>query len=264
MFTSPNKIFMSFWGYDIYWYGLFLAIGIVFSILVSHYVSKKFYKQDFVIDFTPYILIVGIIFARLYYCLINWTYYSNFPSKILFIREGGISIHGAIIGGVFAISCLWYLSRKFDKNFNLSFLEVCDIFAIGLPLGQAIGRWGNFFNSEAFGLPTNLPWKLYIAPQFRPAQFLNYDYFHPTFLYESILDIVIFAVLILTLKKYKTNSYGKITALYLILYAICRFFIEYLRTDSVLNLGTLHIAQIASIIMLILGIAIFVYVKYKK
>ena len=264
MFTSPDKIFISLFGYDIYWYGLFLALGIIFSVLLSHYVAKKFYKQDFVIDFTPVILVVGIIFARLYYCLINWNYYSNFPAKILFIREGGISIHGAIIGGILTIFCLWFLSRKFDKSFNLSFLQVCDIFAIGLPLGQAIGRWGNFFNSEAFGLPTNLPWKLYIAPQYRPEAFLNFEYFHPTFLYESILDIVVFAFLILMFKKYKADSKGQITALYLILYAVCRFFIEFLRTDSVLNFGILHIAQIASIIMFSIGISILIYIKYKK
>ena len=264
MFASPGRVLLSVFGFDIYWYGLFLAIGILCAVLISDFLSKKYYKQNFVIDFAPFILISGIIFARLYYCLINYGYYMNFSQKVFLFREGGISIHGAILGGILALFIAYRLKKKYDKKFNLSFLALCDIFALGLPLGQAIGRWGNFFNSEAYGLPTNLPWKLYIAPEFRTEQYLNYDYFHPTFLYESILDLLIFVILIFFLKKHKEASGGKITALYLILYSIVRFMIEFLRTDSVLNFGSLHIAHIVSLIMFFTGIFIFVYSKNKK
>ena len=264
MFSSPDRVLISFWGFDIYWYGLFLALAVLSSVLVSDFAAKKFYKQNFVIDYTPFVIISGIIFARLYYCLINWEYYINFPSKVFFLREGGISIHGAILGGLLAIFCLWTISKKISKNFNLSFLRFCDIFAVGLPLGQAIGRWGNFFNSEAFGLPTNLPWKLYIAPQYRPEQFLNNDYFHPAFLYESVFDFIIFIILLSVFYKNKDKYEGLITALYLIFYAVVRFFTEYLRIDSVLNVGGLHIAQIASVVMFVTGIAVLISIKFRK
>ena len=264
MFSSPGRIMISIFGFDIYWYGLFLALGILCAVLISDFVSKKYYKQNFVIDFAPIILIFGIIFARLYYCLINYDYYLNYPKNICLLREGGISIHGAILGGILALIVLYCFKKKQDKNFNLSFLSVCDIFSLGLPLGQAIGRWGNFFNSEAYGLPTNLPWKLYIAPEYRTEQFLNFEYFHPVFLYELLLNLLIFTILFFYFKKYGTKSDGKITALYFILYSVCRFFTEALRTDSILNFGFLHIAQIASVLMFCLGISVLIYLKFKK
>ena len=264
MFISPGRVLLSVFGFDIYWYGLFLALGILCALLISDFVSKKFYKQNFVIDFAPIMLIFGIIFARLYYCILNYSYYFNYPQKILLLREGGISIHGAILGGLLALFAVYGIKKWRDKNFNLSVLSVCDIFALGLPLGQAIGRWGNFFNSEAYGLPTNLPWKLYIAPEYRTGQFLNNDYFHPTFLYEAILNFIIFSVLLLVFHKYRDKSSGIITALYLMLYSIARFFIEFLRADSVLNIGFLHIAQIASVIMFLAGLSLLIYSKIKK
>ena len=111
----------------------------------------------------------------------------RFPTEILAIRHGGISIHGAILGGLIGLFI-------FAKRHKISALKLCDISALGLVIAQAIGRWGNFFNSEAFGSPTEMAWKLYIPGQYRPIPYTNYEYFHPTFLYESILNILIFII----------------------------------------------------------------------
>ncbi|RMF27570.1 MAG: prolipoprotein diacylglyceryl transferase, partial [Cyanobacteria bacterium J083] len=162
----------------------------------------------------------------------------------------GIAIHGAVIGG--AIAALIFAKVK-----KVSFWQLADIVTPGLILGQAIGRWGNFFNSEAFGRPTNLPWKLYIPPSRRPPEYINYDYFHPTFLYESIWNLLVFALLLYLffwgLKNPHRLKVGTIALVYLIAYSLGRFWIEGLRTDSLMFMG-LRIAQIVSLGAIALGI----------
>ena len=159
-----------------------MAMAIVAGTLISDYTEEKFYalKKETIVDLAPYLIIFGIIGARLYYCLLNFSFYLRFPTEIIAIRHGGISFHGAILGGL--IGLIIFAHRE-----KLSIPKLCDVAAVGLAFAQAIGRWGNFFNSEAFGGPTNLPWKLYIAPQYRPIPYTGYDYFHPTFLYERFL-----------------------------------------------------------------------------
>ena len=173
------------------------------------------------------------------------------------IWNGGIAIHGAIIGGI--ITFLIY--AKLNK---LNFLKYADLFSFGLVTGQIIGRWGNLFNSEAFGLPCNLPWKLYIPFLSRPLGYQNYEYFHPTFLYESLLNILVLIILLCILKYKDKNKNGIIFFSYLILYSLIRFFIEAIRTDSVLNILNIHIAQIASVIFLIIGIIGILAVNIKQ
>jgi phosphatidylglycerol:prolipoprotein diacylglycerol transferase len=182
---------------------------------------------------------------------VNFSYYSHHPLEIFSIRQGGLSIHGMIIVGIVA---LW----GFAKFYKLSFLKLCDVFLCASALAQSIGRWGNFFNSEAFGLPTNLPWKLYIPYSHRPLQYINFEYFHPTFLYESILDFLIFVILFLCFKKLSQKS-GTIAAMYLIMYSLVRIFVEHLRIDSVLNIAGFPIAQIVSVVMLICGLAVIIF-----
>ena len=170
----------------------------------------------------------------------------RFPTEILAIRHGGISIHGAILGGLVGLII-------FAKRRKLSVAKLCDVSAIGLALAQSIGRWGNFFNSEAFGTPTNLPWKLYIAPQYRPIPYQDVNYFHPTFLYESVLDLAIFGILIFILKKNWNRKEGNLAFIYLILYSFARIFVETLRIDSVRDIFGIPVAIFVSICIIVLS-----------
>ena len=242
MFASHSQIICTIFGTHIYFYGVVLALAIIAGTFVSEHIGTKFFalKKETIIDLAPYLVIFGIIGARLYYCLLNYDFYLRFPTEILAIRHGGISIHGAIIGGLIGLVI-------FSKRHKVSALKLADVSAIGLALSQSIGRWGNFFNSEAFGLPTNLPWKLYIAPQYRPIPFTENEYFHPTFLYESILDLIIFFILFYIVKNKPAQKEGNIALYYLIAYSIVRIFVEYFRIDSVCHIFGLPIATIVSI-----------------
>ena len=166
MFESPSQILCTICGVNIYYYGIIMAIAISIGVLVSDWIGSQYFglKKETIVDLAPYLIIFGILGARIYYCALNYDFYLRFPTEIIAIRHGGISIHGAIIGGAFG---LWLFARRHKLNIKKLF----DTVAVGLPLAQAIGRWGNFFNSEAFGAPTNLPWKLYIAPQYRPIPY---------------------------------------------------------------------------------------------
>ena len=145
----------------------------------------------------------------------------------------------------------------------MSFFKLIDVFLCGTALGQCIGRWGNFFNSEAFGTPTNLPWKLYIPITHRPAQYLGFQYFHPTFLYESILDFLIFIILLICFKKLSKTP-GILACLYLIMYSVVRIVIEHYRVDSILNIDGIPIAQIVSLVIILVSSVAIVFLSRKK
>lgn len=245
MFSSHSQIIFTIFGVHIYYYGVILAIAILVGTFVSEYFGTSFFKlkKETIIDMVPYLVLFGIIGARLYYCSLNYDFYLRFPTEIMAIRHGGISIHGAIIGGFIGL-------LLFAKKNKISFLKLTDVSAIGLSIAQSIGRWGNFFNSEAFGKPTDLPWKLYIAPQYRPIPYQNNEYFHPAFLYESILDLIIFVILVLVVKLCKTNKDGNLALIYLILYSIARIFVEKYRIDSVLYIHGIPVAIVVSVLIL--------------
>lgn len=249
MFQSPGDIAFSIFGFPIYFYGITLAVAIFVGVYTAYILYKKFYepeKADCIIDFSPYVILLGIVGARLYYCVVNFGYYVLKPIEIFNVRQGGLSIHGMIIIGVLA---LW----GFSKFYKISFLKLFDVFMCGTALAQSIGRWGNFFNSEAFGYPTNLPWKLFIPIAKRPLQYINYEYFHPAFLYESILDFFVFIILLILLKKF-SNKPGLTACIYLILYSIVRIFVEQIRIDSALNIDGIPVAQIASIVIIFIAV----------
>lgn len=253
MFASPSQIICTIFGMHIYYYGIILALAILAGTFVSEYFSTKVFelKKETVIDMAPYLIIFGILGARLYYCLLNYDFYLRFPTEILAIRHGGISIHGAIIGGLIGLII-------FAKRHKFSVLKLADVSVLGLSFAQAIGRWGNFFNSEAFGSPTMLPWKLYIAPQYRPIPYQENEYFHPAFLYESILDLLIFGILLLIIKKWKSQKEGNLALIYLMLYSIARIIVENCRIDSVLYIHGISVAIIVSVIILFVAGAILV------
>lgn len=248
MFASHSQIICTIFGVNIYFYGVILALAIVAGTFVSDYFGQKFFdlKKETIIDLAPYLVVFGIIGARLYYCILNYSFYLRFPTEILAIRHGGISIHGAILGGLVGLII-------FAKRRKLSVAKLCDVSSIGLALAQSIGRWGNFFNSEAFGTPTNLPWKLYIAPQYRPIPYQDVNYFHPTFLYESVLDLAIFGILVLILKKGWNRKEGNLALIYLILYSVARIFVETLRIDSVRDIFGIPVAIFVSICIIVLS-----------
>ncbi len=251
MFTSPSQILCTIFGVNIYYYGVIMAIAITIGTLVSDWAGAKFFglKKETIIDMAPYFIIFGIIGARVYYCALNYEFYMRFPTEILAIRHGGISIHGAIIGGIFG---LWLFSNRH----NITLPKLCDVSTLGLSLAQAVGRWGNFFNSEAFGTPTNLPWKLYIAPQYRPIPYQDYEYFHPAFLYESILDLIIFGILFYLVKNNKIKQEGNLTLVYLIMYSLIRILVESIRLDSVRYVFGMPVAIFVSVCIIFVSIII--------
>lgn len=250
MFVSPGDIIFSIGGFSFYYYGIIMALSLLLGVMVANNITKKLYPElnsEIIYDIAPYIIMFGIIGARLYYCHLSRDYYLAHPNEIIQIWQGGISIHGAIIGGL--IGGILYAKIK-----NLPILKLCDIFSYGLVLGQALGRWGNFFNSEAFGLPTESFFKLYIHIYKRPLEYIQYNFFHPTFLYESILDILIFFILFFIIRKVAKNIDGIIFFSYLIMYSVVRIAIEQIRIDSVLNVFGIPIAQLVSLALIFIGI----------
>lgn len=250
-FTSPGPVLFEIGPVTIRWYGLLIASAVLIGINLSQYLAKRRHVDpDLLGDLIIWLIIGAIPSARLYYVIFEWSQYSQNPETIIRIWEGGIAIHGAIIGG--AIAALIFAKVK-----NISFWQLADLVAPSLILGQAIGRWGNFFNSEAFGSPTNLPWKLYIQPQYRPAQFADVAYFHPTFLYESLWNLMVFGLLLtLFFRGWKGRQLktGTLFLVYLVAYSLGRLWIEGLRTDS-LMLGWLKMAQVVSLVCISLGLA---------
>jgi len=254
---SPGEIAFSVFGFSVYWYGIIMAIAVFVGVLCANFLSKKTeLPHNFFIDYSPLIIIVGLLGARLYYCLLNFEYYWANPLEIFDIRQGGLSIHGMLIIGILLV---YYLARKY----KLSFLKMADILACSVALAQSIGRWGNFFNSEAFGRPIVSTFGLYIEPLYRPEEYASYDFFHPTFLYESFANFLIFLCLVWLYKK-EAGKAGTIFFSYLIMYSIARFFIESLRVDSALNVLNIPIAQVVSITLFIVGIFGLYFINKKS
>ena len=251
MFKSPGNIAFSFANLDICWYGIIMSFSILVGIIVIFFVAKKYFKDvnfDTICDISFLLIVFGIIFARLYYVILDYKYFLKYPLEIPAVWNGGIAIQGAIIGGILIGYC-------YVRDNNLNFLRLADLFTFGLVSGQIIGRWGNFFNSEAFGLPTMLPWKLYIPFNYRPLEYREFEFFHPAFLYESLLNLMVLCILFYIIRKSGDNrKNGVIFFSYLILYSIVRLFVETIRIDSVLNISVFHIAHIASLIFLCAGV----------
>lgn len=259
MFQSPGDILISIGGFPIYYYGITMAFACIIGVSASYFLFKKFNPDknfSALWDISAYVIVAGLIGARLYYCLLNPVYYSANPIEILNFRQGGLSIHGGLIAGILTLIIL-------SKKKGLPILSVLDSFACGTALGQAIGRWGNFFNSEAYGYPTDLPWKLFIPASHRYPEFFNFKYYHPTFLYESILNFCIFIVLCFVMKKFANTHPGITLCIYLILYSAVRIFVEHFRIDSALDLYGVHIAQIISLIIILFALILIIILTKK-
>ena len=260
-FQSPGPIMFEIGPLSIRWYGFLIASAVLIGVTLSQYLAKRRgINPDLVGDLSIWLVVAAIPFARLYYVIFEWQEYAQRPAEILAIWRGGIAIHGAIIGGTLA-------ALIFARLKKTSVWQLLDLIVPALILGQAIGRWGNFFNSEAFGGPTDLPWKLYIPPSNRPPQYLDYEYFHPTFLYESIWNILVFSLLLFLffwgLKHRDRLIVGTITLVYFLAYSLGRFWIEGLRTDS-LMFGPLRMAQIVSLTLILMSSAALIWLYWLK
>lgn len=237
---------------QIYWYSIFIFLGMLIACTVIYKEAKKRgIDEDTLINMTFSTVIFGIIGARLYYVIFNLPYYLKHPLEILEIWNGGLAIHGGIIAGLLTIIV-------FCKKHRMSIMRMLDIIVVGLIIGQAIGRWGNFFNSEAYGAITTLEaLQSQKIPQFViNGMYILGEYRQPTFFYESVGCVFgFFAMIIIRLGKYLKR--GNLTAFYLVWYGIIRFFIEGLRSDS-LMLGPIKMAQVVSGIFILVGIIIFI------
>jgi phosphatidylglycerol:prolipoprotein diacylglycerol transferase len=243
MFTSPGPIALQIGPLSIRWYGLLIATAVLLGTSLAHREAiRRGEDPDQLLNVIVLGVMSALVGARLYYVLFNWGYYGPRLSKIFAVWEGGLAIHGGLLGGALATAI--YTVRK-----KLPMLTYLDIMAPPLVLGQAIGRWGNFFNQEAFGTPTNLPWKLYIEPYHRPPHLAAFEFFHPTFLYESLWNLGVFLVLYFLLRRRLQQSSGALSLCYLGLYSLGRFFVEGLRIDS-LMLGPLRAAQVVSLALI--------------
>ncbi len=242
-----DRVAFTLFGIDIMWYGVLIGIGIILALSYALYeVKKTDLSQDDLLNMVLIALPVSVIGARAYYVIFNWEQYSGNLMEIFAIRNGGLAVYGGIISA--AIVVILYCKIK-KINIGIPF----DILSVGLPLAQAIGRWGNFINCEAYGRETTLPWGMSIAPYINMV--------HPTFLYESIWNI--FSVIfVLIAKKYKKFE-GELFCVYLIWYGIGRFWIEGLRTDS-LYLGAFRVSQLVALFSVLLGILVIIYQRRKR
>ena len=258
-----NPILIDLGFIQIRWYSILVLFSFLIGyFLVIHRCKKKNYSLSVISDLLFYLIVICILGARIYYCafyideLGNNPYFSN-PLDIFKIWEGGLAIHGGIIAGFIF---LYFYSRK--KKLNL--LELLDIMAPALVLGQCIGRWGNFFNGEAFGPEVSLKFlqNLHLSNFIIEGMYIDGAYHHPTFLYESVGCLSIFIILLIIRNRTKN---GQVTGVYFILYGIIRFLIESLRTDSLMFLN-LKIAQIISILMILIGMYLFIrpYIRSKN
>lgn len=257
-----NSVMLDLGFIKIYWYSFFILMGVIVGYKLAINESQKFkIPKDYMINYFFYVLIFGLLGARAYYVIFNFAEYQNNLLDIFKVWEGGLAIHGGIIAGIL-------VTLVYTKKYKIPFFRIVDIMVISLIIGQCIGRWGNFFNGEAHGPATTLSFlqSLHLPKFIIDGMDINGTYYQPTFLYESIGCLIGFILLIL-IRKRKNLILGDLTSIYLIWYGIIRFFIEGLRTDSLLFFN-LKAAQLVSIIMIICGILIIVLTrcitKYRK
>lgn len=240
-----DRVAFSLFGIDVMWYGIFIAIGMMLAVGIAVKESKRVgLKEEDIMDLALFLIPLGVLGARIYYVIFSWDQYSGNLMDIFNIRGGGLAIHGGIIAGILT-------GFVFSRIKKIDFFKLADTVVLGVPLAQSIGRWGNFVNQEAHGGPTDLPWGIMIDGQ----------KVHPTFLYESIWDLLIFLFIFLRRKKKKYE--GSIIVEYITLYSLGRFFIEGFRTDS-LMLGPIRMAQFVSLLGVVVGVVLHIILSKRS
>jgi phosphatidylglycerol:prolipoprotein diacylglycerol transferase len=257
-FTSPGPLVFQLGPFALRWYGLLIALAVLAGLtLATRLGNARGIEPALIADLLPLLVLGAVIGARIYYVALEWRQYAANPIEALAIWRGGIAIHGALIGGVLTtiLYCRWR---------RQPFWPLLDMLVPAVALGQAIGRWGNFFNSEAFGVPTDLPWKLRIPAANRPPEFLEQLYFHPTFLYESLWNVGVCVLLLVLFRQASRGQIqlpaGALSCVYLMAYSSGRVWIEGLRIDPLCLFaeppfceGGLRMAQLVSLLLIALG-----------
>lgn len=256
VFNYIDPVAFNFGPLSVRWYGIIIAVGILLGYFVAQRaLVKAGLHKDTLVDIIFYSALFGFIAARIYFVIFQWPYYAENPGEIIKIWHGGIAIHGGLIGGFIAgvIVC---------KVKNLNPFQIGDIVAPSIILAQGIGRWGNFMNHEAHGGPVSRAFleQLHLPNFIIENMYINGQYYHPTFLYESIWDVAGFIILVNIRKHLKL---GETFFLYLTWYSIGRFFIEGLRTDSLMLTSNIRVAQLVSILLILISISLIVYRRIK-
>jgi len=253
---SLNRVFIEIGSWPIYWYGVIIATGAFLGLYIATKESNRLgLKKDTMVDLVVFAIPIAILFARLYYVIFEWEQYAGGPWwKVFAVWEGGLAIHGALIGAVLT-------AIVFAKVRKVPFWKLADIAAPSLILGQAIGRWGNFMNQEAHGGPMSETayenFHQYLPDFIMNQMCIDGVMYYPTFLYESFWNILVF-VLLLYLRR-KNPLRGEVFLTYVMTYSIGRFFIEGMRTDSLYVIGELRTAQLLSVILIITALALMIY-----
>jgi len=234
---------------EIRWYGIIIALGFLVGLLIAlKNAKRKDLSDEVVYDVVIFTTPLAVIFARLYYVIFNFNEYRGSLISIINIRQGGMAIYGGIIGGILGA----YILSKIKK---INFLKIADVCSPSIAIAQAIGRWGNFVNQEAYGYETSLPWRMQIY-DFDMGKRIEV---HPTFLYESLWDLIVFMILMYAIRN-KEGKNGEVFINYIILYSFGRFFIEGLRTDSLMFLG-MRVSQILAGVLVVIGIIALAIIK---
>ncbi len=265
----PQPVLFKLGALTFYWYGLFIALAVWLGYLVT---QKLFKHYNLPLGELPaiifYLVISGIVGARLWHVINSFSYYSAHPSQIIQIWQGGLAIHGAVLGSALA---LYYYARRFKINFWL----LADILVVPLALGQALGRWGNYFNQELYGQPSNSPWSVPIDVAHRLPGYESFTFFQPLFLYESLWCLILFIGLFYlhflrtkqtskTLRPKIFQQFGSLLALYLIFYSVERFLIGFWRIDPQFNWLSLRLDQWLSLLFILLGFILIIYLSFHR
>lgn len=258
LYIQPlDRVFFQLGPITIYWYGVIIATGVLLGLWLATKESERLgiQKETFV-DLVLIAVPIAILGARAYYVIFQWDYYSKHIGEIPQIWNGGLAIHGGLIGAIAT-------GVVFAKKRGLSFWKLADIAAPSIILGQAIGRWGNFMNQEAHGEPVSREFleSLYLPDWIINQMYIQGQYYHPTFLYESIWNVLGFLVL-LALRRRNIRR-GELFLTYVIWYSIGRFFIEGLRTDSLMLTETIRMAQFISLLLLLVAVGLIIVRRMK-
>jgi phosphatidylglycerol:prolipoprotein diacylglycerol transferase len=256
----PSPVILSVGYITLRWYGVFIGIATLVGLVVAIKAGKRYgIPKNTIMDISFWLVVWGVIGARIYHVLNEPTFYLSHPGAILKIWHGGLAIHGALLAGILVLTNFAKRLTHVKQSAFQNALTLLDVFTPALLLGQAIGRIGNYFNQELFGLPSSLPWSIPIAAEHRPKGFENFSHFHPTFLYESLWDIAGFIVLLVmqsanTKNKNRFKQRGCIFASYLVLYSIGRMLTEFLRIDTTPHIFGMRLPLVVSISLCALGI----------
>ncbi|MCL1598793.1 MAG: prolipoprotein diacylglyceryl transferase, partial [Actinomycetia bacterium] len=246
---SPTRNVIEIGPFTIFFYGILIAIGVIVAIVVSRKRYVRFAGDgEFFEKVAIWAVVIGFLGARAAYVLTHSGRFIDRPYAVLFIWEGGLALYGGLTFGALAV--IYFVHKA-----NADLFSFGDAAAVGIPLAQALGRWGNYFNQELFGTPTDLPWRLALDPANRPPQFAVVAYFHPTFLYESLWNALIIVPVILILEKKGKLAKGVSFGLYITMYAFIRFWMELLRTDTTFRLFGLSRNGWVSLLAFIGGVA---------